>query len=442
MKTIQQKWDMSVRPLRTALLNGDISPEELTDHLYSKIDRSGDHHAWIYLIPKAEFLQQVHALNARPDKNSLPLFGIPYAVKDNIDVGGIPTTAACEKFSYVPEESADVVKKLDAAGALIIGKTNLDQFATGLVGTRSPYGVVRNSVDPEYIAGGSSSGSAVAVALGMVSFALGTDTAGSGRVPAGFNNLFGLKPTRNVISTKGVVPACRSLDCVSIFSLNSEDAALLLEITRNEPARETRRDTLIGSFVYAIPERRFLNFSGNTEYESLYFEALEKFDQAGGIRKEISLAPFLEAADLLYEGPWVAERLAAIKDFFDVNAASMLPETRAIIGGATRFTAVDAFLSLYKLDDLKTQTSQLLQGIDVMVLPTAPTIYTIEDIRQEPYSLNKNLGYYTNFVNLLDLCAFAVPNGFQQNGLPMGITIVARAHEEQFLLQLGKIFKR
>lgn len=443
METIQQQWDLSVRPLRTALLNGDISPEALTEHLYSNIDRSGHHHAWIYLIPKTDFLQKAHALYARPDKDNLPLFGIPYAVKDNIDVGGIPTTAACEKFSYIPGESANVVKKIDAAGALMIGKTNLDQFATGLVGTRSPYGAVRNSVDPEYIAGGSSSGSAVAVALGMASFALGTDTAGSGRVPAGFNNLFGLKPTRQVISTKGVVPACRSLDCVSIFSLNSEDASLLLDITRDKPAREMRRDAARkGPFVYAIPERRFLNFSGNTEYESLYFEALHKFDRAGGIRKEISLAPFLEAAELLYEGPWVAERMAAIKNFFEANSASMLPETRAIIGGANRFSAVDTFLSLYKLDDLKVQTSQLLQGIDVMVLPTAPTIYTIEDICREPYSLNKNLGYYTNFVNLLDLCAFAVPNGFQQNGLPMGITIVARAHEEEVLLHLGKIFKR
>ena len=238
-----QKLDMSLVPLRAAILEGRITLDELVDLVYTNIETFREHNAWIYVLPREEALRKAKALNRLPNKHDLPLFGIPYAVKDNIDVAGIPTTAACEKFSYTPKESADVVKKIDAAGALMIGKTNLDQFATGLVGTRSPYGVVKNSFNPDYIAGGSSAGSAVAVALGMVSFSLGTDTAGSGRVPAGFNNLFGLKPTKKVVSTNGVVPACRSLDCVSFFTLNSEDADILLNISKDNVLSKSVRTT-------------------------------------------------------------------------------------------------------------------------------------------------------------------------------------------------------
>jgi len=429
--------------LRTALLNGSLTLEGLVDIIYNKIEMYRDHNVWIHVIPKEEVLRKVEALSRLQNKHDLPLYGIPYAVKDNIDVAGVPTTAACEKFSYIPEESADVVKKFDAAGAIMIGKTNLDQFATGLVGTRSPYGAVKNSFNPKYIAGGSSAGSAVAVSLGMAGFSLGTDTAGSGRVPAGFNNLFGLKPTKKIISTKGVVPACRSLDCVSIFALNSEDAAILFDISKDISTPESKRiDHVPTSLTYAIPRKEYLNFSGNTEYEQLYHQALDKFQQVGGKCVEIDFFPFLETAALLYEGPWVAERLAAIKDFFESHSDSMLSETRAIIGGAKKFTAVDAFQSFYKLDDLKARIAQIMNGIDLIVVPTTPTIYTIDEINHEPYTLNKNLGYYTNFVNLLDFCALAVPNGFQSNGLPMGVTLIATAHEENKLLQLGKLFTR
>ena len=434
---------MDVVSLRTALLDGRLTLEALVDLIYNKIEMYHGHNVWIHVLPKEEVLRKVETLSRLQNKHDLALFGIPYAVKDNIDVEGIPTTAACEKFSYIPKESADVVKKFDAAGAIMIGKTNLDQFATGLVGTRSPYGVVKNSFNPTYIAGGSSAGSAVAVSLGMISFSLGTDTAGSGRVPAGFNNLFGLKPTKKIISTKGVVPACKSLDCVSIFALSSEDAATLFDISKDiSTGKSERIDQLPTSLIFAIPKKEHLNFSGNTEYERLYHQALDKFLQVGGKLVEIDFSPFLETADLLYEGPWIAERLASIKDFFETHSDSMLPETRTIIGGAKKFTAVDAFLSLYKLDDLKARTAQVMKGIDLMVVPTTPTIYTIDDIKREPYTLNKNLGYYTNFVNLLDLCALAVPNGFQSNGLPMGITMIAAAHEENKLLQLGKLFIR
>lgn len=440
---IVQNQDMRLPALRGALLNGKIALEDLVDEIYEKIEFYKDHHAWIYVSPKELILAKAKALESLENKNDLPLFGIPYAVKDNIDVAGIPTTAACEAFSYIPAKSADVVKRIEAAGGLMIGKTNMDQFATGLVGTRSPYGAVKNSFNPTYIAGGSSAGSAVAVALGMASFSLGTDTAGSGRVPAGFNNLFGLKPTKKVLSTDGVVPACKSLDCVSIFALSAEDASTVFDITTEVPATDsTSGHGIATSFTFAVPWKHQLNFSGNSEYEKLYLKGVDKLKKAGGVQVDFDFAPFLETAALLYEGPWVAERLAAIKDFFEAHSNSMWPETSTIIGGAKKFSAVDTFLSLYKLDELKEKTAPLWKYTDVMVVPTTPTIYTIEQIKAEPFSLNKNLGYYTNFVNLLNLCAFAVPNGFQMDGLPMGITMIAPAHQEQKLLQLGKLFTR
>lgn len=431
--------DLRITSLRPALLDDVISLRHVIDHVYARIEAYRDHHVWIHVVPKEVTLAKVEALSRAPNRHGLPLFGIPFAVKDNIDVAGIPTTAGCETFGYTPQESAHVVKKLEDAGAILIGKTNLDQFATGLVGTRSPYGVVRNSVDPSYISGGSSSGSAVAVALGMVSFSLGTDTAGSGRVPAGFNNLFGLKPTRNLISTTGVVPACKTLDCVSIFALSAEDASVLLDIAASPVMHYY---STLSSFTYAIPRKEDLHFSGNHQYESLYHQALQKLDAAGGKRVEVNFTAFQQTADLLYGGPWVAERLAAIGDFFETNAEDMLPETRTIIGKGKQFTAIDTFRALYKLEELKTQAMQVMKGVDLLVVPTTPTIYTIEEVKAEPFTLNANLGYYTNFVNLLDLCALAVPNGFQSNGLPMGVTLIATPHNERKLLQLGKLFTR
>lgn len=433
-------WDLRITSLRATLAEGAVTLRHIIDHVYARIEASRDHNVWIHVVPKEVTLAKVEVLSRAQNRHELPLFGIPFAVKDNIDVAGIPTTAGCETFAYTPHESAPAVKKLEAAGAILIGKTNLDQFATGLVGTRSPYGAVRNSVDPSYISGGSSSGSAVAVALGMASFSLGTDTAGSGRVPAGFNNLFGLKPTRNLISTAGVVPACRSLDCVSIFALSAEDASLLLDITSPRAVRHYY--TTRSSFTYAIPRKEDLTFSGNHQYENLYYQALQKLDAAGGTRVAIDFTPFQQTANLLYEGPWVAERLAAIGDFFETNAQDMLPETRTIIEKGKRFTAVDTFRALYKLEELKAQAMQVMNGVDLLVVPTTPTIYTIEEVKAEPFALNTNLGYYTNFVNLLDLCALAVPNGFQSNGLPMGVTLIATAHHERKLLQLGKLFTR
>jgi allophanate hydrolase len=362
-----------------------------------------------------------------------------------MDVAGIPTTAGCSEFTYVPEKSARVIEMLEEAGALLIGKTNLDQFATGLVGTRSPYGAVKNSYNPEYISGGSSSGSAVALSLGMASFSLGTDTAGSGRVPAGFNNLFGYKPTRGVISTNGIVPACKSLDCVSIFCLNSTDAAYLLKLTSGlNPGHvfNERKLKLPERFRFIVPQKDQLEFFGNTENEAIFYKAVEYLQTMGGTMKEVDFGLFKETAELLYEGPWVAERLASIEEFFNANADSLLAETKSIIEGGKNFSAVDTFQSLYKLEDLKKFAKTVFEDIDLFVVPTAPTIFTIREVQQNPFTLNTQLGYYTNFVNLLDLCALSVPVGMQKNGVPMGVTLISTAYNDHFLLSVGQLFKR
>ena len=437
MQATTENLKMDIASLKALLATGKLSLHELVESIYEKAEAFSGYNIWIHLLPKEAVLARVSQLE-QVDQSRLPLYGLPYAVKDNIDVAGIPTTAACPAFSYVPNVSAEVVQLLEDSGALLIGKTNLDQFATGLVGTRSPYGAVKNSYNKEYISGGSSSGSAVAVALGLVSFSLGTDTAGSGRVPAGFNNIIGLKPTKGVISTQGVVPACKSLDCVSIFALNGEDAEFVLDIAAGKKRDKLNNYSSKENFTFAVPGISQLNFFGNTEYATLYQQAIEKFQMAGGKLKEIDFSPFLETAALLYEGPWVAERLASIKDFFDSNSDDLLQETKAIIEGAKNFTAVDTFLSLYKLDELKSITDGLLQNIDFLLLPTSPTIYKIEEIKNDPIQLNKNLGYYTNFVNLLNLSALAVPYGFQNNGLPMGVTLIAGAYADKKLIQLAK----
>jgi allophanate hydrolase len=403
------------------------------------------------LIIKAEVLQRAAELEGLdPEARSrLPLYGVPYAVKDNIDVAGMPTTAACPAFAYVPAETATVVKHLDRAGALLIGKTNLDQFATGLVGTRSPYGICTNPFDSRYIAGGSSVGSAVAVSSGLVSFALGTDTAGSGRVPAGFTNTVGLKPSRGLLSTSGVFPACRSLDCVSIFALTCVDAMAIFEVGRGIDAtdpfsREQPAQQPVAAerpFRFGVPAHSQLTFFGNRAYEQLFDEATVQMSELGGEQIEIDFAPFIETANLLYDGPWVAERLAALRGFMAGQADELLPVTRQIIASGANYSAVDVYESYYRLRHLKKQIAPVWQSIDMLLVPTVGTIYTVAEVEMEPIRLNTNLGYYTNFANLLDLCGLAVPNGFQQNGLPMGITLLAPAFQEARLAAVGSLFQ-
>jgi allophanate hydrolase len=423
---------------------------DVVELVLQRIADRGDDKVWIHRLPVDEIRRAAKALQAAGPEGK-PLYGIPFAIKDNIDLSGHPTTAACPDYAYTPKDSAPVVAALIAAGAIPIGKTNLDQFATGLVGTRSPYGVPANSFNPAYVPGGSSSGSAVAVASGLVSFALGTDTAGSGRVPAMFNNLVGVKPSCGLLSARGVVPACRSLDCVSIFALTAEDASAVLAVARGyDPADPFSREAIApapipGDFAQCrvgVPRAADLDFFGNDEGRRLFDEAVALVRRLGARVSEIDFSPFLETARLLYEGPWVAERYAAIRDFIERQPQSLYPVTRQIIEGGGKPRAADAFAAYYRLKALRRVTEPYWRDIDLMIAPTAPRCYTIAEVLADPIKLNSNLGTYTNFMNLLDLSALAVPAGFQRDGLPFGVTLIAPAFQDDALLSLGGQMRR
>jgi len=413
--------------------------------LYERLQNEPPHPVWISIAPRDATLARARELENSPD---LPLAGETFAVKDNFDVAGMPTTAGCPAYRFTPAQSAAVVRRLEQAGALLIGKTNMDQFATGLVGTRSPHGACSSRFDERYISGGSSSGSAVAVASHLVDFSLGTDTAGSGRVPAAFDNLIGLKPTRGLLSTQGVVPACRTLDCASIFARTCRTAHAVWKIAQgfdeNDPfSREPRpadgaAPWVNASFRFGVPAPDQLQFFGDEEAAQLYRAAVEKLERIGGERVEIDFSAFREAADLLYGGPWVAERLAAVKDFFREHSADVEPVVRGIIGGASRYSAVDTFEANYRLHELLREAEPQWAQIDLLFLPTTGTIYTHQQIAADPVKLNTNLGYYTNFVNLMDLAAVAAPAGFRPNGLPFGVSFVGRAFTDEALLAVAQ----
>jgi allophanate hydrolase len=437
--------------LRTRYQSGRLRPSQAVAGILERIERRGKDPTWIDCFSRDE-LQARAAELERLDSKHLPLYGIPFAIKDNIDVAGHPTTAGCPAFSYAASETAPVVERLLAAGAILVGKTNLDQFATGLVGVRSPYGVPANTFNSAYIPGGSSSGSAVAVAAGLASFSLGTDTAGSGRVPAAFNNLVGLKPTRGLLSARGVVPACRSLDCVSILGLTAADTAAVLRCARGYDAADpfSRREApppralprAFAGLRFGVPRAGQLEFFGNAETPRLFEDFLKKLSELGGERVTIDFGPFLETARLLYEGPWVAERYVALRDFLESHPDALHPVTGAIIRGAARFSAADAYSAYYRLKALERQTSPVWDGVDILVTPTAGTIYRVAEVADEPVKLNSNLGYYTNFMNLLDLSAIALPAGFQRDGLPFGATFAAPAFADEVLCSLGEIAQR
>jgi allophanate hydrolase len=425
---------------------GAFTPEMVMRLILERCTELRDRNIWITLRGDAEVMRDARALLGR-DIASLPLYGIPFAVKDNIDVAHVPTTAACPDFAYTPSRSAFVVERLVAAGAIPIGKTNMDQFATGLVGTRVPddYGICANSFNRAYIAGGSSSGSAVAVALGLVSFALGTDTAGSGRIPAAFNNILGLKATCGALSTRGVVPACRSLDCVSIFALTAGDIATVFESACAEDYQDAYSRAYVSNsppvgreFRLAVPRPEQLEFFGNDDYRNQFAMSVEMLRSIGGQLNQIDFSPFLEAACLLYQGPWVAERYAAIRDFIERKPAALHPVTRRIIEPAAKLGAVDVFDAQYRLRELKREADRLLADFDCVVTPTAGTIYKIGDVLREPVSTNSNLGYYSNFMNLLELAAIALPAGFTKDGLPFGVTVFGPAGSEPRLLDIAQ----
>lgn len=428
------------------------SPEALLGELVASFDSNDP--AWISLIDQAgldKALADLDALHKEAGGNlaALPLYGVPFAVKDNIDAVGFDTTAACLAYAYAPNSDAATVARLKAAGAVLIGKTNLDQFATGLVGTRSPYGAVPNTFKPEVISGGSSSGSASVVARGLVPFALGTDTAGSGRVPAGLNNLVGLKPTKGLFSIEGVVPACKSLDCVSIFALTVADTGALQHVmdgfqpsdafSRTAPASLPTEGPAIrrGGPIkrLAIPDHP--QWFGDQQAEAAWNTAISNWRQQDVELVPVDFTPMLELAALLYEGPWVAERHAAVEDFLAGHRDDMNPVVRGIIEKATGFSATDTFKAQYRKEALLRTIDERLQDIDALLVPTAPTAPTIEAVNADPVTLNSQLGTYTNFVNLADLCALAIPAGFRDDGVPFGVTLISGAWKDAELQKLA-----
>lgn len=437
--------------LRNSYDAGDLTPTALVEEIWRRMGAHGDGAVWIHRRSLGELREHARRVEAR-GKAGQPLYGVPFAIKDNIDLAGSPTTAACPEFAYNPAESALVVRRLIAAGAIPIGKTNMDQFATGLVGVRSPHGAPRNPFHPEMIPGGSSSGSAVAVAAGLASFALGTDTAGSGRVPAAFNNIVGLKPTKGALSTGGVVPACRSLDCVSVFALTVDDAAEAAAVaagydaadpfSRSGPRGAFAAVAAPSAFRFGTPPAGQFEWFGDALSPACFERILEALKALGGVPVEIDFTPFRDVARLLYEGPWIAERWAALRDFHARHADAFFPVTRQIIEGGAAPLAVDAFEAGYKLAALRRAADAAWSRVETLVLPTAPTIYTRKQVEADPIGLNSRLGCYTNFANLLDTSALAVPGGFRPDGLPFGVTLFGPAWSDARLAALGAALHR
>jgi allophanate hydrolase len=438
---------MAVRGLDLASLQACYRSGGSPAALVAELDRRAAAHPdpaiWIHRLDLAALQARAAALAER-DPADLPLYGAPFAVKDNIDVAGLPTTAGCPAFAYRAERTAPAVQRLLDAGAILLGKTNLDQFATGLTGTRSPYGACRNPHDPAYVAGGSSSGSAAAVAAGLVSFALGTDTAGSGRIPAAFCGLVGVKPTPGLVSTRGVVPACRSLDCVSLFATSCADAAALLAVLAGfDPDDPFARPVA----MRAPPLRRLglprpdqRDFADDAAYAALFEQALARLGRLDLELVELDFAPFLEAAALLYEGPWLAERYHALRPLLEARPEALHPVTRAVIAPAATLSALDAFEGLYCLQELKRRARPAWERVDALVVPTAPTIWRHDQVAADPIGANRRLGTYTNFVNLMGLSALAVPAGARPDGLPFGITLIGPPGADRSLLALGARF--
>jgi len=429
--------------LRRAYESG-TSPQDIVLECFRRIGEIGDPGIFISLRDQGVVFAEAEALG-KHDPASKPLWGIPFAVKDNIDAAGMPTTAACPDFEHVAHEDAFCVRRLREAGALLIGKTNLDQFATGLVGVRSPYPIPKNAIDPEIVPGGSSSGSAVAVAHGIVGFALGTDTAGSGRVPAALNNIVGLKPTLGALSASGVVPACRTLDTVSVFALTVDDAYAAYRAAAgyddkdaySKDIRVSDIANLPRGLVVGVPDANTIEFFGDTDQAASFSHTLALLKNDGVEIVELDFTPLYRIAEMLYEGAWVAERYAAIRNIVETRPDGLHPVTRQIISAANRLSAADAFDGIYRLQDLKRLAGPMIDGVDLLCVPTIPTFYTVSDLEADPIGPNSRLGTYTNFVNLLDLCGLAVPTAARGDGRPGGVTLLAAAGHDALIASLG-----
>lgn len=431
--------------LLAAHLDGSATIPQTIAACYARHHAHGDAAIFITLRPQAEVLAEAEALQAEGPRGRA-LWGVPVAIKDNIDVAGLPTTAACPAFAYEPERDATVVARLRAAGAIVIGKTNLDQFATGLNGTRSPYGVPRNALRADLVPGGSSSGSASAVAAGIVPVALGTDTAGSGRVPAGLQNLVGLKPSLGLVSTAGVVPACRTLDCVSVFALTVEDAWTVLSVAAGPDAGDPwsralplgRPGAVPPKLRIAVPRPEDLDVAGDAAAAASFATALERAKTLGAEIVPLDMAPFYETARLLYEGPWVAERYLTIRDLLAKDPEAILPVIRQVVAGRPLPDAADTFAARYRVAELALVAKAAMKGIDALMVPTAPRPVTLAEMAADPIGANSLLGRYTNFVNLLDLSALAIPASLAAGGTAAGVTLIAPAGHDAVLASIGQ----
>jgi len=428
----------------------DASPRELLGAWWRRLSATPLAPVWVARSSGAQFETQLEALEARarayPDRASalqaMPLFGVPFAVKDNINIAGVPTTAACPAFAFTPAKHAGVVARLIEAGAIWAGKTNLDQFATGLVGTRSPFGRPSSAFAADRISGGSSSGSAVAVARGDVPFALGTDTAGSGRVPAGFNNIIGLKPTPGRVGTSGVLPACRSIDCVSIFALEVDDAAKVLAVIEGPDEADIYSDFRTGAAAFPAALRVGVPtapaFTGDAGYRAAFERAVARIEALGHRPVPLDFTKLHAVAELLYSGPWVAERHAVVQALLERDPAAFDPTVRQIIAGARTHSATDTFRAQYRLREAQRDCADIWHRVDLLMVPTAPGHPRHGDVDADPIGTNSQLGTYTNFVNLLGWCALALPAAFTESGLPFGVTFIAPGAADAALARWGR----
>lgn len=438
----------SIAALREAYANGTLNPATVVQQIIEGSRAYEANNIWIQ-PPNAELIEPFVSVLSKDNFDALPLWGIPFAVKDNIDVAGFATTAGCSAYTYTPEQSAYCVQLLVDAGAIPVGKTNLDQFATGLVGTRSPWGATTHPDRPDHVSGGSSSGSAIAVACGLACFALGTDTAGSGRIPAAFNSLIGLKPTRGLVSTQGVVPACQTLDCVSIFGHTVEDvqsvSAAMYKYNAADPwARQntlanatTRTTPLSKPLTLAVIAPEDLQFFGDAHYADSWQATLSRLQAAGVELEAISFAPFATAARELYEGPWVTERYLATREVLAESPNTVMDVTAKIIAPGVKHRATELFESMYNLAELRTQCLAALADKDGLLTPTAGRHYRLHDLQDDPITPNSNLGYYTNYMNLLDLCGIALPGLPTQTGMPFGISLIGDRFTDAHLLSVA-----
>jgi allophanate hydrolase len=443
---------LSFEPLGRAYRTGSVTPEQVVVEVHRRIEAARGRHAWIHVRKLDDLRAEARELAARRASGApLPLYGLPFSIKDSIDVRGLPTTVACPALARVATESAPVVQRLVDAGAIAVGKTNMDQLATGLVGVRSPYGTPENPFDARMIPGGSSSGSAVSVAAGHVSFSLATDTAGSGRVPAAFNNVVGLKPTRGVLSARGVAPACKSIDCVTVIALTVEDACAVADVAKGwdelDPFSRPDADDLSfapaaqgGPWRLGVP--RHPEFLGDGQARAVFDATLAGFVDLGCSLLEVDFAPFREAGDLLYGGPWVVERLTIGGELLAKNPDALLPVIRDILSDAKGFDAAATFAAAYRLAELRQVTQRTWRAVDALIIPTTPTIYRVDEVLERPRELNANLGIYTTFANLLDLAAVAVPAGFRTDGLPAGICVVGPARTDALLAAIASAHTR